>query len=122
MSLAEKRIRLSRPYLRLLCQEDLPIPLRQCLMRYAPVELFDVLTQTSRHLINASLCSRKPHLCKQFRKALYLFANPDSRLSEQRLVLLKEPVSFLQLLCEALFDKLASEDNSDNYPGEDHNE
>ena len=105
-SKALTEIHLSEPYLALLGSKKTCKLLKRIIIQEAPKELFSVLTQISRHILNKTFCVKNKRFCEKSSNSLYLLALPSSDRKTKEKVLLSESTEFynqiLQLLKAAL--------------------
>ena len=95
---AKAQINKSLPYFTLLSDKTVKKQLRVLLIKQAPEEFYDVLTQIVRHLINGTFSTDNTKYCEKFENSLYILASPSiSRKIKENIILL-EPFKFIEEL------------------------
>jgi len=104
--MAQNEIDISKPYFEILGRKNTNKNLRLLLIKEAPKEFYSVLSNTSRHILNKTFCSKNKTFCMKFRNSLYLLALPTTGLQDKQKVLITEEYTFIKQLYEALLEAL----------------
>lgn len=107
---AEREIELSEPFFKILSVKRLCSKVRNLLIKIAPIEFYSVLTQTARHFVNGTLCTKDPLFCRKYKKALYILSDPSTTLKTKKLIIEQESTELVNKLGRTLFDQINRHD------------
>jgi len=104
--MAEHELFISKPYFEILGRKNITKNLRTLLIKQAPVEFYSILTNTVRHILNGTFCSKNSNFCNKHKNSLYLLALPSTSVRDKHKILFVEEYTFIAQIYEALLEAL----------------